>query len=122
MGWGGIAGQWQQADFIPSVLAAMGLHSCTSDFQGRFLEQRQQPKYILHAQGVERDRVLVKVRDEPDLLFVQLDGDHTDWTHPPTPPTAHGEVITEINRQRTRVPPAEANLATEVLRWNSMIP
>ncbi len=121
-GVGGIVGQWQQADFIPSVLAAMGLHSCTSDFQGRFLEQRQQPKYILHAQGVERDRVLVKVRDEPDLLFVQLDGDHTDWIHPPTPPTAHGEVITEINRQRTRVPPAEANLATEVLRWNRMIP
>ncbi len=121
-GVGGIVGQWQQADLIPSVLAAMGMRSCTSDFQGRFLEQRQQPKYIFHAQGVERDRVLVKVRDEPDLLFVQLDGDRTSWTRPPTPPSAHGEVITEINRQRTRTPPAKANLAAEVLRWRGMIP
>jgi phosphoglycerol transferase MdoB-like AlkP superfamily enzyme len=121
-GVGGIVGQWQQADLIPSVLATMGMRSCTSDFQGRFLEQRQQPKYIFHAQGMKRDLVLVKVKDEPDLLFVQLNGDRTDWTHPPTPPTAHGEVITEINRQRTRVPPAEANLAAQVLRWKGMIP
>ncbi len=121
-GLGAIIGQWQQADFIPSVLEAMGLRSCTSDFQGRFLGQRQQPRYIFHAQGMERDRVLVKVRDEPDLLFVQLDGDRTDWTLPPTPPTAHGEVITEINRQRARVTPAKTNLAAEVLRWNGMIP
>lgn len=122
LGVGSIAGQWQQADLIPSVLSTLGMRSCTTDFQGRFLEPRQQSKYILHAQGRERDRVLVKVKDEPDLLFIQLDGDNTRWVHPPTPPSAYGEVIAEINRQRARVPPAEANLAEGFLRWKGLMP
>ncbi|MBV7452905.1 LTA synthase family protein [Acidovorax sp. sif1233] len=121
-GIGSIAGQWQQADLVPSVLSTLGMRSCTSDFQGRFVEPRQQPRYIFHAQGMERDRVLIKVKDEPDLLFVQLDGDRTHWVRPPDPPTAHHGVIAEINRQRARVPPAEANLAAGFLRWKGLMP
>lgn len=122
LGVGSIAGSWQQADLIPSVLSILGQRSCTNDFQGRFVAPRRPPTYILHAQGRERDRVLVKVQNEPNLLFVQLDGDNTRWVEPPTPPSAHEQVIDEINRQRARVPPAQADLAEGLLRWKGLMP
>ncbi len=113
---GAIAGRWQQTDFIPSLLDAMGMESCTSDFEGRFLGKIQPAKYILHTQGAERDRILVRVQDDPQILEVRLNGDQTRWRVAPKG-EPHHQVVSEINRQRAQLPVSEPDFAAGILRW-----
>ncbi|WP_169737255.1 LTA synthase family protein [Simplicispira psychrophila] len=113
---GAIRGTWQQTDFIPSLLDTMGLESCTSDFAGRFLGPIQPAKYILHTQGAERDRILVRVQGNPKILEVQLDGDNTHWRIAPEEEN-NNEVVREINRERSQLPVSEPDFAAGVLQW-----
>lgn len=113
---GAITGLWQQTDFIPSLLDTMGLESCTSDFEGRFLGEIQPSKYILHTQGSERDRILVRVQGSPEVLEVQLDGDKTRWRVAPKIET-NTDVVHEINRQRARLPLPDTDFAAGILGW-----
>ena len=113
---GAIPGLWQQTDFIASLLDTLGMDSCTSAFQGRFLGSMQPAQYVLHTQGAERDRILVRVQDDPRVLEVQLDGDQTRWRVAPEG-GRHQQVVDEINRQRARLPVPEPDFAAGVLRW-----
>ena len=121
-GRGRMQGQWQQTDVIASVLAALGLESCTSDFQGRFLGESVEPEFILHALGVERDKVLVKVKNQGEPSFVVLDGDDTRWDSPPEAVRDDQVVLQEINRQRARLPVVESNFAHELLKIYRLVP
>lgn len=113
---GAIPGLWQQTDFIASLLDTMGMDSCTSDFEGRFLGHMQPAKYVLHTQGAERDRILVRVQGSPQVLEVQLHGDQTRWRVAPQG-DEHQQVVDEINRQRARLPVSAPDFAAGVLRW-----
>ena len=117
-----VAGHWQQIDAIPSFLATLGLPSCTSAFQGRFLEQPVAPHFIFHPLGAQRDQVLVKIKDVEPPLFVRLAGDATDWITPPADPAHAQMALEEINRQRAVLPTVESNFARELLRFHQWIP
>ncbi len=117
-----VAGQWQQADAIPSFLATMGLPSCTSDFQGRFLEQPVQARFIFHPLGAQRGQVLVKVKDQETPFLVRLAGDDTAWINAPADAQDAQAALQEINRQRALLPDLEANFAHELLRFHQWIP
>lgn len=118
---GRIPGRWQQVDFLPSLLAASGLGSCTSDYQGRFLGPRQPARYVMHAQGVERDRILVRTQTDPALREIQMAGDDTQWVGDRLPAGAD-EVVTEVNRQRAVRPDAPADLGSGLLRLHGLLP
>lgn len=113
---GKIPGRWQQTDFIPSLLYASGIESCTSDFQGRFLGRQMPAKFIMHAQGIDRDRVLVRIKNDEIAHEVQLDGDKTRWLGK-APMGEHQAVIDEINHERAFRPNAPADLVSGLLRW-----
>ncbi|MBN9340983.1 MAG: sulfatase-like hydrolase/transferase [Comamonadaceae bacterium] len=117
-----VAGQWQQADAIPSFLATMGLPSCTSDFQGRFLEQPVQARFIFHPLGAQRGQVLVKIKDQETPFLVRLAGDDTAWINAPADAQDARAALQEINRQRALLPDLEANFAHELLRFHQWIP
>lgn len=117
-----VAGQWQQADAIPSFLATMGLFSCTSAFQGRFLEQPVQARFIFHPLGTQRGQVLVKIKDQESPFFVRLAGDDTAWITAPSDTQDAQAALQEINRQRALLPDLEANAARELLRFHQWIP
>lgn len=112
---GKLEGQWQQTDFLPSLLAANGLNSCTDALTGRFFGPMTQPEVILHAEGLTRDRVLVRLRDLPQPYEIELDGDSTHWvTEPPRQPL---DVIREVNRQRAARPEDPEDFTENLLRW-----
>jgi lipoteichoic acid synthase len=112
---GPLPGRWQQTDFLPSLLAANGLRSCTDAFAGRFLGPPVEPEVILHAQGLARDRALVRLRGQDAPLEIELDGDQTHWVTPP--PSEPLDVVREINRQRAMRPAAPDNFTENLLRW-----
>lgn len=112
---GALPGRWQQTDFLPSLLAANGLRSCTDAFTGRFLGPQLEPEVILHAQGLTRDRVLVRLRGQDQPREIELDGDQTRWVTPP--PSAPLDVVQEINRQRAIRPDAPEDLTENLLKW-----
>lgn len=120
-GVGKVAGRWQQADFLPSLLAANGLASCTDALHGRFLGAPRGAEAILHAQGHARDRVMVHLPQQAEPLEIQLDGDETRWVQPPAAPL-EVDLVAEINRQRALRPEAPGNLAAGVLRWYGFDP
>ncbi|MDD0811769.1 LTA synthase family protein [Curvibacter sp. RS43] len=119
---GRIPGRWQQVDFLPSLLAAAGLDSCTSDYQGRFLVDAKPAKYILHAEGVERDRILVRTQDDPVLREIQMAGDDTHWAGPALAGSAGPSLVAEVNRQRAVRPDAPSDLGAGLLRIYGMLP
>lgn len=112
---GPLPGRWQQTDFLPSLLAANGLRSCTDALTGRFLGPQVEPEVILHAQGLARDRVLVRLRGQDEPLEIELDGDQTHWVTPPSSEPL--DVVHEINRQRALRPEAPENFTENLLRW-----
>lgn len=112
---GPLPGRWQQTDFLPSLLAANGLRSCTDALTGRFLGPSVEPDVILHAQGLTRDRVLVRLRGQDQPREIALDGDRTRWITPP--PSDPLDVVQEINRQRAMRPEAPENFTENLLRW-----
>lgn len=112
---GKLPGRWQQTDFLPSMLAANGLRSCTDAFTGRFLGPPVEPEVILHAQGLSRDRILVRLRGEDQPREISLDGDQTRWITPP--PSEPLDVVQEINRQRAMRPDAPENFTENLLKW-----
>lgn len=116
---GAVNGRWQQVDFLPSLLRMAGQPSCVSGFQGRFLGgQPQTAKYVLHAQGVVRDRVIVWPRSSSISSEVLLDGDVTRWVEPNRSDEAL-EVLAFINRERSARPEMPDNLARILIRWKS---
>jgi hypothetical protein len=119
-GQGPIPGKWQHTDFLPSLLYAMGMESCTDDFAGRYLGSDRRPaKYILHAQGMDRDEIMV-VTDQTAVPFkVRLDGENTSWTGA-MPGTDASVVIDEIHRQRALLPETARNFAPALLRANGI--
>lgn len=119
-GLGVIRGSWQQKDFIPSLLSTMGLESCTSNFDGRFLGAMKEPKYIIHVQGMERDRLLVRIKGQKTPFKIQMDGDRTRWYGAAPPDGQNNEVIDEVNRQRSLLPKSERDLAAGLLRWHGL--
>lgn len=120
-GKGRIAGQWQQTDVIPSVLAGFGMESCTSDYQGRFFGERVEAKFIFHTLGMERDKVLVKIKNHKKPFFVKLNGDATDWVLKPQEVKNADAVVQEINRQRADLPVVDSNIAHELLKIYNFI-
>jgi len=118
---GRIPGRWQQVDFLPSLLAASGLGSCTSDYQGRFLGPRQPARYVMHAQGVERDRILVRTQSDPMMREIQMAGDDTQWVGEGKA-VGDDEVVAEVNRQRAVRPDAPTDLGSGLLRLHGLLP
>lgn len=115
-GRGSIPGKWQHTDFLPSLLYTMGLESCTNALVGRYLgEDRRAAKYILHAQGMERDHVMVVTDQATSPFKVKLDGANTGWVGTVPDPQA-GLVIEAINRQRAQLPATARNFAPILLR------
>lgn len=115
-GAGEIPGQWQQTDLIPSVLSALGMTSCISDFEGRFFGPAVQPRFILHADGTNRDLVMVKINGRDQPAYVQLDGGETDWVNPKDSTPDNAAVIDFITRQRIALPEVDANLTKTILQ------
>ncbi|WP_198970076.1 LTA synthase family protein [Xylophilus sp. ASV27] len=116
---GKVPGRWQQTDFLPSLLEAAGLPSCTTAFEGRFLGHQVPAQYVMHAEGVERDHVLVRVKDDPRTYEVQLDGDKTAWVNAPRGPAGQ-IVLDEVNRERAFRPRAQADLTLTLLRMHGL--
>ena len=81
-----------------------------------------EPEFILHALGVERDKVLVKVKNQRKPSFVVLDGDDTRWDSSPEAVPDDQVVLQEINRQRARLPVVESNFAHELLKIYRLVP
>ena len=115
-GAGEIPGQWQQTDLIPSALSALGMDSCTSAFEGRFFGPPVQPQYILHAEGTDRDRVMVRIKGVEHPTWVQLDGEKTHWVSAADATPENAPVIDFINRQRSALPVVDANLTKTILQ------
>ncbi|QIL70278.1 sulfatase-like hydrolase/transferase [Diaphorobacter sp. HDW4B] len=113
---GEIYGQWQQTDLIPSALSALGMTSCTSDFQGRFFGPAVQPKFILHADGADRDLVMVKIKGANDPSYVQLEGGETNWVDAGDDTPDNAPVVDFITRQRVALPEVDANLTKTILQ------
>lgn len=115
-GKGAIPGKWQHTDFLPSLLYAMGEESCTDDFTGRYLGDDPHPaKYILHAQGMERDEIMVITNQATEPFKIELDGENTDWVGS-KPDDEADIVIDEINRERIRLPETERNFVPAILQ------
>lgn len=102
---GPVPGRWQQSDFLAGLTAVAGLPSCTDAFRGRMLSSDPKPaRYVLHAQGVQRDRVRVWIQDDARSYDLKLNGDDTDWITRPGEPAAD-QVLGHVNRERARMAP-----------------
>lgn len=102
-GVGAIPGRWQQTDIMPSLIYATTGVDCMSPLHGRFWppSNPQSAGYITHAQGIQRDTVMVWNQESNAPKLLKLAGDGTRW-EPSLPADEQGMDIvrTQINRQR----------------------
>ena len=102
---GSVPGRWQQTDFLAGLMTVAGLPSCTDAFRGRMLGPDAMPaRYVLHAQGVQRDRVQVWIQDDVRSYELILNGDDTGWMTQPDKVSAD-RVLEYVNRERARLTP-----------------
>lgn len=102
---GAISGRWQQTDFLAGLLFTAGQPSCIDAFRGRLLgTDATTARYVLHTQGVQRDRVQVWVRNDPQPYELTMNGDDTGWiTQPKIPAT--DQILAHVNRERALLAP-----------------
>lgn len=114
---GRISQRWQQADFLPSLLAWAGLQSCTGRFQGRLAGSDPRPAdVVVHVQGHHRDRLHVWRDGWDDAFELQLDGDDTSWVGDAASQPWAGDVLAEVNRLRLTLPHLRGDFIESVLR------
>jgi phosphoglycerol transferase MdoB-like AlkP superfamily enzyme len=94
-----ISEDFQQRDFMASVVATVSGKSCLRPEEGNFLSSPPQPPAcILHAQGSDRDLVLVTCGSSEGL--VRVAGDRTRFVEGEVPDEA--TILQAINRTRAR--------------------
>ena len=104
---GSISGQWQQTDLQAGMLDLAGLRSCTDLLHGRLFGPDATPaSLVIHAQGVQRDRLLAWSTGNAAPFQIQLDGDATHWIDgEPSAPLGRQGLI-EVNRARAALAPS----------------
>ncbi len=113
---GAVPGRWQQADFLAGLLSVAGLPSCTDAFRGRLMgADSTTARYLLHTQGVQRDRIGVWVQDDPLPYELTMNGDDTGWITQPGEPAAD-QVLAHVNRERALLSPLPSNLMDMLIK------
>lgn len=92
---------FQQRDFMASIVSVVSGKSCLRPEEGNFLSTPPQPSAcILHARGDDRDRILVQCGSEEGIVHVA-----GNWTRFEEGQVPDEETILEtINRTRARPP------------------
>lgn len=103
---GVVRGRWQQVDFMPSLLQAMGEAGCLDDSQGRFILDAEPPRVVLHARGAPRDQVMAWLMGDPSPGVLRLAGDRTAWVSRPADGVVADRVLDLVNFKRATRPAA----------------
>lgn len=103
-------GDFQQTDLIPSLRFVVEGGTCRTAMQGRMLGPQPRPaRYVVHADPLRRDRLVVL--EDGERHHIVLDGDDTRWMERPPPDGA--ALLARINRERVD---RMAELAAPALR------
>jgi hypothetical protein len=91
-------GNFQQTDLIPSLQYLLDARACRDPWQGRFLGAPRPARYVVRADPLRRNEVVVIEGAREHRLV--LDGDDTHWIDAPADPREAEQVLDHVNRER----------------------
>lgn len=108
---GPVEGRWQQLDFQAGLARLAGITACTDALRGQLLGPGYAPApFVIHVQGIERDRLLVWSQSESKPYQLVMEGDQTHWAEPEPAEPGRSLIMGAINRKRAQLKPVPSDL------------